>query len=233
MKTIGLIGGMSWESSLEYYKIINEEVRNRLGGFNSAKSVMYSVNFDEIEKLQKLGKWNEAGQILATAAKGLEMAGADCVVLCTNTMHIAAEDIVKATNIPFLHIADTTGEVINETGIHTVGLLGTKFTMQKDFYKKRLIEKYHLNVIIPSLEDQEIVHDIIYQELCMGLVQESSKQRYLKIISKLVKDGAEGIILGCTEIGLLVKKDDLNIPIFDTTIIHAESAVDFCLKDSN
>jgi len=230
MKTIGLIGGMSWESSAEYYKIINKEVKKRLGGFNSAKTIMNSVNFAEIEKLQEEGNWEKASEILVSYAVSLEKAGADCVLLCTNTMHIVADSIENAIKIPFLHIADTTGEVIKKQNIKKIGLLGTKFTMQREFYKGRLISKFGLDVVVPNLDDQEIIHNVIYNELCLGSIKPESKKEYLKIIEKMKNDGAEGVILGCTEIGLLIKKEDLDIPVFDTTIIHAIEAVDFALN---
>lgn len=230
MKTIGLIGGMSWESSAEYYKIINEEVKKRLGGFNSAKTIMYSVNFAEIEKLQEKGNWEKASEILINSAISLEKAGVDCILLCTNTMHIVADKIEKAVKVPFLHIADSTGKVIEKQNIKKIGLLGTKFTMQKEFYKGRLISKFGLDVVVPNLDDQEIVHNIIYTELCLGSVKPESKKEYLKIIERMKNDGVEGVILGCTEIGLLIKREDVDIPIFDTTIIHAIEAVDFALN---
>jgi aspartate racemase len=230
MKTMGLIGGMSWESSVEYYKIINEAVRAKLGGFHSAKSIMYSVDFAEIEPLQHQGKWNETTQILIAAAKSLAVAGADFIVLCTNTMHKVADEVQNHIHIPILHIADATAEGIKARGMKKVGLLGTKFTMEEDFYKGRLIQKHNLEIIIPTTEAREVVHRVIYDELCIGEIKPSSKMTYLDIIERLAKEGAEGIILGCTEIGLLVKQEDSRVPLFDTTRIHAIAAVDYALK---
>lgn len=231
MKTIGLIGGMSWESSLEYYRILNECVRDRLGGLHSARCVMVSVDFAEIEELQHTGRWTEAGQILAEAACSLERAGAGCVVLCTNTMHKLASDIQSAVRIPFLHIADATAARVKASGIHQIGLLGTRFTMEEDFYKSRLSEGYGLDVRIPDSQERQLVHDVIYQELCLGIIQQPSKNRYREIIEGLAQRGAQGIILGCTEIGLLVKPEDSPLPLFDTTRIHAEAAVDWALTE--
>lgn len=231
MKTIGLIGGMSWESSLEYYRIINETAKKRLGGLHSAKSVMVSVDFAEIELLQHQGQWAEAGQILAEAARSLEQAGADFVVLCTNTMHKVAGAIETAVSIPFLHIADPTAEQILAQGIQTVGLLGTRFTMEDDFYINRLVQKYGLQVMVPEAEARQLVHDIIYHELCLGDIRPSSKAHYITIMQQLVKAGAEGIILGCTEIGLLVGQADSPVPVFDTTRLHAETAVFYAIGE--
>jgi aspartate racemase len=229
MKTIGLIGGMSWESSIDYYQIINETVRAKLGGLHSAKCIMYSVDFAEIELLQHQARWNEATQIMIAAAKSVERGGADFVVICTNTMHKVAEEVQKQINIPILHIADATAERIKSQGVRKVGLLGTKFTMEGDFYKNRLIQKHNLEVMIPSAKEREIVHKIIYNELCVGEIKQSSKTKYVDIIERLAQDGAEGIILGCTEIGLLVKKEDSRVPLFDTTRIHAFAAVEYAL----
>lgn len=230
MKTIGLIGGMSWESSLEYYRLINEMVKQKLGGFHSAKSIMLSVDFAEIEELQHKGQWKEAGKLLAQAAASLQKAGADCVVLCTNTMHKCATEIEGAVRIPFLHIADPTAEMIQASGLKTIGLLGTKFTMEQDFYRGRLTDKYGLNVLIPSESDRTIVHNVIYDELVKGKIVSSSKNEFKRVIAELVRCGAEGIILGCTEIGLLIAQKDVDIPVFDTTLIHARAAVDFALE---
>jgi len=230
MKTIGLIGGMSWESSIEYYKIINETVRARLGGLHSAKCMMYSVNFAEIEPLQHQGKWNEATEILIAAARSVEAGGADFVLLCTNTMHKVADEVQKQLRIPIFHIADATAQVIKAVGLKKVGLLGTKFTMEEGFYKGRLVQKHKLEVIIPTAEAREVVHRVIYDELCMGEIKPSSRKKFLAIIEGLAKEGAEGIILGCTEIGLLVKKEDCRVPLFDTTEIHARAAVDYALQ---
>jgi aspartate racemase len=230
MKTVGLIGGMSWESSLEYYRLINEMVKNRLGGFHSAKCIMLSVDFAEIEVLQHSSQWDEAGRVMAEAAKSLQTAGADLVVLCTNTMHISAPQIEKAISVPFLHIADAAAEKILETGLKRVGLLGTRFTMEKDFYTGRLKEKFGLDVIIPEETDRAIVHTVIYEELVKGIIRPESRLQYQQVISRLVGRGAGGIILGCTEIGLLIKEGDVSIPLFDTTPIHAEAAVNFALE---
>lgn len=230
MKTIGLIGGMSWESSLEYYRIINEQIKEKLGGLHSAKSLMYSVDFDEIERLQHQGNWEEATKLMIDAAKRLERGGADFVIICTNTMHKMADDVQNSINIPLLHIADATAEKIKKRGLNKIGLLGTKFTMEEDFYKGRLIEKYGLEVIVPDDKDRQIVHDVIYDELCLGAINQSSKDQFIRIINRLFDNGAEAVILGCTEIPLLVEQRDVKVPLFDTTRIHAESAVEYSLK---
>ena len=229
-KTIGLIGGMSWESSIEYYRIINEAIRGRLGGLHSAKSVMVSVDFAEIEPLQHQGKWNEATQKLISAARSVEAGGADFVILCTNTMHKVADGIQKHLRIPILHIGDATAQAVKAEGLKKVGLLGTKFTMEEDFYKGRLVQKHNLEVIVPTEEARDVVNRVIYDELCRGEIKPSSKTKYLDIMEHLAKEGAEGIILGCTEIGLLVKKEDCQIPLFDTTRIHALAAVEYALQ---
>jgi len=229
MKTIGLIGGMSWESSLEYYRIINQTTKAKLGGLHSAKSVMVSVDFAEMEILQHQGKWPEAARMLVDAAQKLESGGADFIVLCTNTMHKVADDIQAQAGIPFLHIADATAQQVKKAGIQKIGLLGTRFTMEEDFYKGRLSQKYGLDVIIPGAHEREIVHRVIYDELVVGDIRRESKQQYLDIIQGLVKEGAEGVILGCTEIGLLVHDEDCQSPLFDTTRIHAVSAVEYAL----
>ena len=231
MKTIGLIGGMSWESSLEYYRIINETTKLKLGGLHSAKSILVSVDFAEIETLQHQGKWQEAAQVMVAAAKSLESGGADFIVLCTNTMHKAADDIQAHTQLPFLHIADATAQQIKASGIGRIGLLGTRFTMEEAFYKDRLTQKYGLEVIIPTAPEREIVHRVIYAELVLGRILPASKERYLDIIDGLVKAGAEGVILGCTEIGLLVHAEDCKVPLFDTTRIHAQAAVEYALAE--
>ena len=231
MKTIGMIGGMSWESSIEYYRIINETVRTELGGLHSAKSIMISVEFAEIEALQHLDRWDEAAKILSDAARSIESGGADFAIICTNTMHKLYDMIQKNIQIPLMHIADATAESIKAEGIEKIALLGTRFTMQEYFYKGRLVDNYGLEVIIPNSRDMEIVHHIIYNELCAGIIQSDSKQKYTDIIARLVKDGAEGIILGCTEIGLLVKQEDCPVPLFDTTEIHAKAAVKYALAD--
>lgn len=231
MKKIGLIGGMSWESSQVYYKIINKKVKEIVGGFHSAKCVMDSVDFAEIEKLQHQGNWDALNNIMVISAKNLERAGAKMIVLCTNTMHLCSQEIIKNTNIPFLHIAHATGNEIIKQQIKTVLLLGTKFTMEKDFLKKILIEDFNIKVMIPKENDREIVHNIIYNELVQGEIRAESKREYQRIINEaIIKDGVQGVVLGCTEIPLLIKKSDVTIPIFDTTKIHAESAVVFALK---
>jgi aspartate racemase len=229
VKTIGLIGGMSWESSIEYYRIINETTRARLGGLHSAKSLMVSVDFAEVEVLQHQGRWAEAAAMLVGAAKSLENGGADFVVLCTNTMHKVAEEIQAGVTIPLLHIADATAELVKASGIQNIGLLGTRFTMEEEFYKGRLSQKYGLVVVIPDKEERDIVHRVIYDELILGRIERRSKEQYLEIMEQMVRDGAEGIILGCTEIGLLIQKEDSQVPLFDTTRIHAEAAVDYAL----
>ena len=229
MKTIGLIGGMSWESSIEYYRIINQSVREKLGGVHSAKCVMVSVDFAEIELLQHQGKWEETGEILIKAAISLEKSGADFIVLCTNTMHKVAGEIQAHVQLPLLHIADATAQRVIDSGIRKVVLLGTRFTMEEDFYKGRLVQKYDLDVLIPNPEERLIIHNVIYNELVVGRIQPQSKEQYLKIIARMVGEGAQGIILGCTEIGLLVKQSDCAVPVFDTTKIHAEAAVAFAL----
>jgi len=230
MKTIGLIGGMSWESSIEYYRIINQKVREKLGGTHSAKCVMVSVDFAEIEILQHEARWQEATQMLIDAAKHLEAAGADFIVLCTNTMHKMAEAIQKNTSIPFLHIADATAQKVHSTGISTIGLLGTRFTMEEDFYKGRLSRNFGLKVVVPEENDRKMIHHVIYEELVKGIIRPESRSEFLKVIEKLISEGAHGVILGCTEIGLLVKEGDCRVPVFDTTRIHAEAAVAFALE---
>ena len=230
MKKIGLIGGMSWESSLVYYKIINERVRQVLGGFHSAKCIMESVDFAEIEKLQHKGDWKSLNRIMVESARNLENAGAGLIILCTNTMHLCSEEIIKNVNLPFLHIAEATGKKIELEKLKKVLLLGTKFTMEKDFFRKVLRNDFDIEVIIPNEMDREIVHKIIYKELVHGKIESSSKRTYQRIINDSIKNGAEGVILGCTEIPLLIKSRDVNIPTFDTTRIHAESAVEFALN---
>lgn len=230
MKTIGLIGGMSWESTAEYYRIINETVRNRLGGLHSAKIVMVSVDFSEIEEMQVEGRWDDAGEALATAARQLEAAGADCVLICTNTMHKVAAQVEAATSLPLLHLADATAQrILAGPTASTVGLLGTAFTMEQAFYKDRLAS-HGLNVIVPEEPDRAIIHRIIYDELCLGVVREESRAEYERIMQSLVDRGADGIILGCTEIELLVNPDDDSIvPLFPTSRIHAEAAVEWAI----
>ncbi len=230
MKTIGLIGGMSWESSLEYYRIINEEVKRRLGGFHSARCLMYSVDFAEIEPLQHGGEWEKLGWMMSQVAQRLEEGGADFLVLCTNTMHKVAPQIESAVNVPLLHIADPTAGRIKARGMKKIGLLGTRFTMEEDFYRGRLEKKHGLEVLIPEPADREMVHHVIYYELCDGRLKEESRRKFRSVIERLAAAGAEGVILGCTEIGLLVKQEDSPLPVFDTTVIHAEAAVDYALK---
>lgn len=225
MKTIGLLGGMSWESSLEYYRIINQAVREELGGFHSAESVLYSVDFAPIEQLQEEGRWEEAGELLAEAARRLQLAGADFLLLCTNTMHKVAGVIEAAVDIPLLHIADATAAAIQAEGIARVGLLGTNFTMTEDFYRGRLVEQHGLEVLLPAAPARKIVHRIIYEELVMGQIRQQSRAHYVTIMEELIARGAQGIILGCTEIGLLVRPGDVSVPLFDTTEIHARAAV--------
>jgi len=231
MKTIGLIGGMSWESSIEYYRIINETMREKLGGLHSAKSVMVSVDFAEIEVLQHRGKWDEATQLLITSARQVEDAGADFILICTNTMHKMAEAIEDNINIPLLHIADATAERIKSDGWDTIGLLGTNFTMEEDFYKGRLAKKFGINVLVPDEEERADVHKVIYDELVLGKINPASKALYEDIMAHLVSKGAQGIILGCTEIGLLVGDGDCTVPLFDTTRIHAFAAVEKALEE--
>jgi aspartate racemase len=230
MKTIGLIGGMSWESSAEYYRIINETIKVRLGGFHSAECVLYSVDFAEIEALQRGEKWPETAQILSGAAKNVEAAGADFIVLCTNTMHKVAPDIESAVRIPLLHIADATAQKICARGLRRIGLLGTRFTMEDDFYKGRLARKHGLDILVPDPPDRQTVHRVIFQELVVGRIEQASHKQLLVIMERLARSGAEGVILGCTELGLLVKEKDSPVPLFDTTRIHAEAAVDFALE---
>ena len=229
MKTIGLLGGMSWESTALYYQWINELVKEQLGGLHSAKIAMVSVDFQEIEELQHKNQWEESGEILSKAAQSVEVAGADFLVICTNTMHKVAPQIEAAIRIPLLHIADATAEEIKKQGMKTVGLLGTKFTMEQNFYAGRLQERHGLKVLIPSREDREIVHRVIYEELVLGKVEERSREEYLRIMNKLKDEGAEGVIEGCTEIVMLVQQKHTDIPLFDTTAIHARKAVEKAL----
>jgi aspartate racemase len=229
MKTIGLIGGMSWESTLVYYRIINETVKDRLGGFHSAKSIIYSVDFAEIEAYQHAGRWDAAQTTLVQAAQALARAGADIIIICTNTMHKLADPVMASVHVPLLHIADPTAEAVLAAGINRVALLGTRFTMEKQFYRKRLEERFGLRVLIPDAVQRQTVHDIIYNELCLGQTREPSRQAYDRVIEDLVTRGAQGVILGCTEIGLLVHAGRCPVPIFDTARIHAEAAVDAAL----
>ena len=226
---IGLIGGMSWESSAEYYRIINREVRNRLGGVHSARSLMWSVDFGEIERLQHQGDWDELTDRMKDAALRLQRGGADFVLLCTNTMHLMADAVADAIDIPLLHIADPTAEKINAAGFRQVGLLGTAFTMEQDFYKGRLEKVFGLEVLVPGADDRRVVHEVIYKELVAGEIRQESRMAYREVIARLVAGGAEAIILGCTEIMLLVAAEDSAVPLFDTTTIHAIAAVDLAL----
>ena len=230
MKTIGLIGGMSWESTLEYYCILNEEVKRRLGGLHSARCLLYSVDFAEVELLQRENHWEEAGQLMAEAALRLEHGGADFIVLATNTMHKCAPQIEAAVSIPLLHIVDATTQAVQAAGITRVGLLGTRFTMEEEFYKGRLTEMHGLQVLVPGEADRELIHRVIYDELCLGVVREESRRVFTEIIDRLVFAGAQGVILGCTEIELLVRPEDCPVPAFPTTRLHAEVAVDFALN---
>ena len=231
MKTIGLLGGMSWESTANYYKEINEQVKKNLGGFHSAKICLYSVDFDEIEKLQHKGLWDETAKILTNAALSVEAGGADFLLICTNTMHKVAGQIESSINIPLVHIADATAEQLVRDGVKRVGLLGTRFTMEQDFYKKRISENYGIEVLVPSAEDQTAIHDVIYSELCLGKICSNSRERYLEIINKLHQQGAEAIILGCTEIAMLVEQHHTEVSLYDTTQIHAIQAVKLAISN--
>ncbi|MGK7295617.1 MAG: aspartate/glutamate racemase family protein [Candidatus Wenzhouxiangella sp. M2_3B_020] len=231
MKTIGLIGGMSWESTIPYYRVINEAVRERLGGLHSARIVLYSVDFHEIERLQAAGDWNRAGALLAGIAARLEAAGADVIVVCTNTMHAVAEAIESAVGIELLHIADATGEAVANAGLDRVGLLGTRFTMDEAFYRGRLEQRHGLDILVPNESDRADVHRVIFEELCVGEIRAESRRLYARVIGELAERGAEGIILGCTEIGLLIEPGDVAVPLFDTAAIHARAAAAFALRD--
>ncbi len=229
MKTIGLVGGMSWESTAEYYRIINERVKERAGGFHSGKIVLYSVDFEEVESRQHRGDWPELTAMMIGAAQRVERAGADFLLICTNTMHLMADDVQKSIHIPLLHIVDVTAAAVRWRGFKTVGLLGTRFTMEQDFYKGRLGEKHGLEVLIPGEKEREIIHAILYNELCLGEIKEKSRLAFRGIIAGLEERGAQGIILGCTEIPLIVSQKDYTIPLFDTTTLHAEAAVECAL----
>lgn len=229
MKTIGLIGGMSWESTVEYYRIINQEINRKLGGLHSGKILMYSVNFGEIEPLMREGRWGEIGDHVAGIARTLQEGGADLILLCTNTVHKVADNIEKVISIPFIHIADAAGESISKRGLKKVGLLGTRYTMEEEFYTGRLADKFGLGVVIPPDEQRGVVNEVIFNELCKGVVSQSSKNEFKTVIDGLVKQGAEGIILGCTEIPMLITQEDSAVPLFDTTMIHALRAVDYAL----
>ena len=229
MKTIGLIGGMSWESTVTYYQVINEVVKEHLGGLNSAKVLLYSVNFEEIEKRQSSGNWDECAEILGTAAQNLEKAGADFIIICTNTMHKVAPKMQDMIHIPIIHIAEATADELKKKAIKKVALLGTKYTMTQDFYRGKLVEA-GLEVLIPDEEGVAMINDVIFNELCLGLLKEESKAAFVKEIEKLAEQGAQGVILGCTEIGLLIKQEDVTIPVFDTTLIHATKAAEMALE---
>lgn len=230
MKTIGLLGGMSWESTVTYYQIINEEIKKRLGGLHSAKIALYSVEFDEIERCQSSGDWEKSGQILGRAAQGLEAAGADFLLICTNTMHKVAPQIASMLHIPIVHIAAATADELEKHHICKVGLLGTKYTMTETFYKQVLIDR-GIDVVIPPAEDIEVVNDVIFHELCLGEIKDDSRRAFQKIIDSLAQQGAQGVILGCTEIGLLIRPADSSLPVFDTTLIHAKRAAELALED--
>ncbi|ALS75817.1 aspartate racemase [Planococcus rifietoensis] len=230
MKTIGLIGGMSWESSAEYYRLLNEQVKQRLGGLHSAECLMYSVDFEEIERFQSQGKWEEAGERLADVARSLEKGGAELIVLCTNTMHKVISSIEEAVSVPVLHIADATAKEIRANHLHTVGLLGTKYTMEQDFYKERIADS-GIEVLIPEAAERDMINEIIFDELCLGKINESSKVKYQQAIQNLIDRGAQGIILGCTEIGLLIHDEDVEVPLFDTARIHVKAAVEKALDN--
>ncbi len=229
MKRIGLLGGMSWESSAEYYRLVNEATRQRLGGLHSADCLLRSVDFADVEQLQRAGSWEEAGALLAGEARALVRAGAELLMLCTNTMHKVADAIAGAVDVPFVHIADTTADAVRAAGIGRVGLLATAYTMEQDFYVGRLRDQHGLDVLVPEAADRRIVHDVIYDELCVGVVAPESREEYRRIMRELAGRGAEGILLGCTEIDLLVKQDDSPVPVFDTTRLHAQRAVDLAL----
>jgi aspartate racemase len=231
MKTIGLIGGMSWVSSAEYYRLMNERVQQKLGALHSAQCIMYSVDFEEMEQMQHQDRWEDMTRIVVDIAQRLERAGAELLVICANTMHKAADDVQKAISIPLLHIADATATRVKAAGIRKVGLLGTKFTMEDAFYRGRLIDRHGLQVLVPGEEERQVVHGVIYNELCLADVRPESKAKFVEIVQRLAARGAEGVILGCTEIPLLVKQEDVDVPLFDTTRIHAESAVDYALAN--
>ena len=231
MKVIGLIGGMSWNSSLEYYRLINEVVSRKLGGLHSARIVLYSLDFEEIERAQKESRWHDAADILSRAGMALKRAGADFLLICTNTMHKVADEVGESAGLPILHIVDVTGNAIKEQGLSKVGLLGTRFVMAEQFYRDRLRKRFNIDVVVPAEDDQAVVHWIIYDELCRGKVRDLDRQSCLQIIDKLIERGAEGIVLGCTELPLLIRPGDVRVPVFDTTRLHAEAAVELALSD--
>ena len=230
MKTIGMIGGMSWESSVTYYQIVNQVIRRELGGLHSAKCILHSVEFDEIERLQSGGEWEKAGQILSQAARGLESAGADYILICTNTMHKVFEQVQRSVHVPLLHIAQLTADALKADGVEKVGLLGTKYTMEQDFYRGRLTEQFSINCLIPEADERAKINQIIFEELCLGQFTEASRAYYAQVIARLAEQGAQGVIFGCTEIGLLVPEERSVLPVFDTAAIHAEDAVAFMLS---
>jgi len=230
MKTIGLLGGMSWESTLGYYKAINEGINKELGGLHSAKIAMYSIDFEPIGQLQHAGDWNGTAKILSVAAQSIQAAGADFLLICTNTMHKVAKEIGESIRIPILHIADATAEILVNQGVKKVGLLGTAFTMEQEFYKGRLLSQYNLEVLVPNEKDRQIIHKVIYQELCLGKITANSKAEYLRVIDALAAQGAEAVILGCTEIGMLVNQSDTDVKLMDTTAIHAQQAVRYAIS---
>jgi len=231
MKVIGLIGGMSWNSSLEYYRLINKSVAEKLGGLHSARIILYSLDFDEIEQAQRQGRWDDATNILTEAGRALKQAGADFLVICTNTMHKVAGAVADRVGLPLLHIGDVTGNAIKEQNLRVVGLLGTRFVMEEQFYRERLREKSHTQVLVPGEEDRATIHRIIYDELCQGRITDSSRHACIDIINGLMEQGAEGIVLGCTELPLLIHAGDINVPLFDTTRLHAEAAVKMALTE--
>ena len=231
MKTIGMLGGMSWESTATYYREINEGIKQNLGGLHSAKICLYSVDFDEIEKLQHTDDWDTAAMVLADGARKIEAGGADFLIICTNTMHRVASEIEQAISIPLLHIADATALKLKDDNITRVGLLGTRFTMEHNFYKSRITELFGIGVLVPEPDERTLLHAIIYDELCLGKIENTSRQQCLEIISRLFARGAQAVILGCTEIALLISQDHTNIPLYDTTVIHANQAVSYALKD--
>ena len=231
MKVIGLIGGMSWNSSLEYYRLINELVSRKLGGLHSARVVLYSLDFEEIELAQRESRWHDAASVLTKAAIALKQAGADFLLICTNTMHKVADEVGESAGLPILHIVDATGNAIREQGLSKVGLLGTRFVMAEQFYRDRLKKRFDIDVVVPAEDEQAVVHRIIYDELCQGKIRDSSRQSCLEIIEKLTKRGAEGIVLGCTELPLLIRPSDVQVPVFDTTRLHAEAAVELALSE--
>ncbi|MEW4288179.1 aspartate/glutamate racemase family protein [Rossellomorea marisflavi] len=231
MKTIGLLGGMSWESSSEYYRLINQGINQKLGGHHSAKSIMMSVDFEEVKQFQHHDEWDKATELMIKGAQQIERGGADFLLICTNTMHKMADDVQKSINIPLIHIADATAQTIKDAGLTKIGLLGTAFTMKEEFYKGRLSSRHGLEVVVPDQEGRQLVHDIIYRELCLGKIVAASKRVYQQVIEKLIDKGCQGVILGCTEISLLIKQEDVAVPLFDTTALHAEAAVAYALVD--